>query len=206
MNNKNIQHNENYKIYLTVGQVIAQEDVDSKLSEAKSAYKGGNLDDSRFALQQALDALDAVIGKEILTLLPDKMGDMVADEKSDNVTGSSAGFGGIYVNRDYADSENKISSSFQLISDSPLLKGINAILAMPGIMTGSDPNQKRIKVDGYKSLMQKNEGDDGSVSYDVQIPFGNSLITFHCEGVSSESDVEAMANTIPVSKIVKLAQ
>ena len=190
---------------ITIDKAMAQ-DIDAKLTEAKSSYKSGNLDDSRFALQQALDAVDQAIGKEILAILPGKMGSMVADDKSDNVTGSSAGFGGIYVNREYNAGEDQPSSSVQLITDSPLLTGINAILAMPAMLAGSDPNQKRIKVDGYKALMQRNEGDNGDVSYDVQIPFGNSLLTFHCDGVSNENDVVAMANTIPVSKIAKMAQ
>ena len=43
---------------------MAQE-FDKNIASAKSAYGAGNLEDTRFALQQALHELDIVIGKEI---------------------------------------------------------------------------------------------------------------------------------------------
>jgi hypothetical protein len=66
--------------------------------------------------------------------------------------------------------------------------------------SGADSNQKRIKVGTYKALLQINDAEDGTKYYDVQVPFGSSLLTFHCDGYS-ESDVVTMANTIPVAKI-----
>ena len=61
-------------------------------------------------------------------------------------------------------------------------------------------DQKRIKVGTYKAMLQTNESEDGTKNYDVQVPFSNSLLTFHCDGYS-ENDVVSMANTIPVDKI-----
>src|SRR3972149_53878 len=181
------------------------QDFEGKLTEAKTAYNNGNLDDARFALQQALNEVNVAIGKEILLVLPKDMGGLNYREKEDNISGANIGFAGLYVSRAFSDAKND-TASIVIISDSPLLAGINAILNMPAIMTSGDPNQKRIKVDGYKALLQKNDPGDGKISWEVQVPFNNSLLTFHFEGGKTESEITALANTIPVSKIANLAK
>ena len=68
------------------------QDFAKRLTEAKTAYAAGKLDDSRFAMEQMLQELDIITGKEVLKILPMKMGDKAADTKNDNVTGSSGFF------------------------------------------------------------------------------------------------------------------
>ncbi len=184
-----------------VAGTLYPQNFESKLSEAQSAYKSGKLDDARMALQEALNEINITIGKEILALLPETMKDLSFDAAQDGVNGTGLGYAGLYVSRTYGQTENKKSASIVIITDSPLLAGINSILSLPAIMTsGADSDQKRIKVGTYKALLQINEAEDGTINYDVQVPFGNSLLTFHCDGYS-ETDVTAMANTIPVAKI-----
>jgi hypothetical protein len=190
----------------TVSGIFSQE-VAGKLDEAKSNYKSGNHEDARFALQEALVEIDEVIGKMILDELPKKMGGLEMNANGDQVTGMSSSYVGLFVQRSYGANDTVQSADIEIISDSPLITGINAILSMPAFIAGGDPNQKRIKVDGYKSLLQKNVDENGvAASYDVQIPFGSSLLSFHCRGFANENDVIAMVNTIPVAKIVKIAR
>lgn len=187
-------------LYLITGTIYPQ-NFESRLSEAQSAYKSGNLDDARMALQEALNEVNMTIGKEVLALLPETMKDLSFDATQDGVNGTGLGYAGLYVSRTYGQAGNNQSASIVIITDSPLLAGINSILSLPAIMTsGADSDQKRIKIGTYKALLQINEDEDGTKNFDVQVPFGNSLLTFHCEGYS-ETDVTAMANTIPVAKI-----
>ena len=44
------------------------QDFAKRVSEARTAYGAGKLDDARFAMQQALQELDMAMGKEILKL------------------------------------------------------------------------------------------------------------------------------------------
>ncbi|MFO7657913.1 MAG: hypothetical protein R6W78_12685 [Bacteroidales bacterium] len=176
------------------------QDFDSKLSGAGSSYKSGDLDGARTALQEALKEVNLAIGREVLKLLPETMKDMGFNKTEDDVNVTGTGFSGLFIGRTYGKSETGKSARIEVITDSPLLAGINAILSLPAIMTSSDSGQKRIKVGTYKALLQLNEGEDGKKSYDIQVPFGSSLLTVHCEGYS-EADVTAMANTIPVAKI-----
>lgn len=179
------------------------QDVQASLDSALSSYKSGDLDQARYALQQALTGINQAIGKEILLLLPASMEGMVSDEKSDNLTGTSYGFAGLFVSRSY--SGENTSASVDIISDSPMLAGINTLLTMPAF-GASDPNQKRIKINGYKALLTRSTSDEGTVSYTIQLPFSNSLLTFNCSGFDSEEKVTGMAGMIPVDKIVKLTQ
>jgi hypothetical protein len=181
---------------------LRAQDVNAQLNEAQSAYKSGELQNTRFALQQALNEIDRAIGAEIIKMLPENMGSMAFVEAEDNITATSMGFAGLFVSRSYmADNTN---ASVQIMSDAPFLAGVNALLALPAF--ASDPNQKRIRIGSYRALMQKSQDDSGKVSWDVQIPVSSTLITFHCSGVDSEQAVTDMANTIPVEQIAKFAQ
>lgn len=179
---------------------FAQE-VDRRLGEARAAYEAGNLEAARFALQQALNDIDLAIGQEILAVLPDRLGDMGAAAAEDQVSSAGMGYAGLFLSRTYTNNGDA-SVNLQLVADSPLLAGINTILALP--MIAADSNQKRIRVGGYRALLQKNEGQDGRVSYDVQIPFGSSLMTLEFKGVEDEGAVTSMAGTIPVDQVSRL--
>jgi hypothetical protein len=190
-------------IITAMGISLTAQEVTASLDEALSSYQSENLDDARFALQGALVGINQAIGQEILAILPDEMNGMAKIEAGDDVTGVNTGFAGLFINRSYAAEER--NASIQIVSDSPLLAGINAILAMPGFMT-SDENQKRIKIDGYKALLTRNSDSEGVVSYDLQIPFSGSLLTFQCSGIDDEDVVIGMADRIPVDEIVSIAR
>lgn len=185
------------------GTLINAQEVTASLDEALSSYESDNLEDARFALQGALNEINQTIGKEILAILPDDMNGMSKVEAGDDVTGINTGFAGLFINRSYtAESRN---ASIEIVSDSPLLAGINTLLAMPGFMI-SDENQKRIKIEGYKALLTKDTDNEGLVSYDIQMPFSGSLLTLQCEGIEDENEVIGMANKIPIDEIIAIAR
>lgn len=177
--------------------------VEPKLDEAQAAYRAGNLEATRFALQQAMNEIDLAIGREVLGLLPASMGQIPMVEADDQVGSAGMGFAGLYVHRYYR-SDGDSSADLQILADSPLLAGINAILALPSFV--SDANQKRIRVGNYRSLLQKSEDSSGHVTWDIQVPFGSSLLTLQVKGLDSEQAVIDMANTIPVDQVARLIQ
>ncbi|HDR89734.1 MAG TPA: hypothetical protein ENN63_08940 [Bacteroidetes bacterium] len=179
------------------------QDVPAKLNEALAAWEAGQLENARYALEEALNGINHTIGKEILDLLPTSMGDMAMVAEEDDATGTSMGIAGLFVQRNYRNGEK--NASVEIVSDSPLLSGINTILSMPVIMQ-NDPNQKRIRLGNYKALMTRTTDDTGKVSWDIQMPFGSSLLTFRCSGIEDEATVTGLANTLQVEKIVAAAQ
>jgi len=73
-------------------------------------------------------------------------------------------------------------------------------------MGNSDPNQKRMKISGYKAMLQKSNSDETNVSYTLQIPLNQALFTLHVKGIPGENDVINIANGLPLDQIAKLAQ
>jgi len=185
--------------------VTAQE-FDKSLASAKSAYSSGNLEDARFNLEAALHEVDVAIGKEVMKVLPTTLGTLAYNTKDDNVTGMSSSFAGLFVHRTYGTAEDK-KANIDVVSDSPMMAGINAILTMPMVMNSGDGNQKVIKVQGYKSLLSRQVDEAGKVTgYDVQTPFGNSMLTLHYNGNITEAEITKLANSIPLEKIIAIAQ
>lgn len=191
-------------LFLSAGLVTRAQDFDKNVATAKSSYASGKLQDSRFAMEQALRDLDMAIGKEILKVLPTKMGTLATVEKEDNVTGSG-NYVGLYVQRNYGADPKK--GSIEIINNSPMINSLNAILSMPvigGMMR--DENQKMVKIQGYKSILNKQvNSDTGKTNYELQIPMNNTLVTLKMDD-SNEGEITAAANGIPLAKIVQMAQ
>src|SRR4030042_6372807 len=114
---------------LSSGIQLYSQDIQSNLDAARSSYQSGDLENARFALQEALNYSNQAIGQEILALLPASIGGMEKTTDGDNVTGTGMGFAGLFVNRTYTGA-NK-NASVEIIGDSPMMAGINALLAMP---------------------------------------------------------------------------
>ena len=182
-----------------VGSAAAQE-FDKQATAARASYTAGKLDDSRFAMQQMLQELDMITGKEIMKLLPQKMQDKTAVAAKDNVSGAS-GWAGVIIHREYGTGDKNIA--LETITNSPLLGSLNALLSLPFVANNAE--QKVVKIDGYKALVQKVSGENNTSDYELQLPLNSTLITLKAPGYTQEQ-VIAMANTLPVPEIAKMVQ
>ena len=179
------------------------QDFNKNIATAKTSYAAGNLEDARFAMQQMLNDLDMAIGREVLKMLPSKMGSASSNAANDNVT-ANTGLMGVAIHRDYGSGEKMYS--LDLMSNSPLVASINAILSIPFIGNSGDGTQKTVKIDGYKGMLQKSVDEETKkTDYTLQVPIGSTLLTFTAPD-SNEDEVVRMANTIPLSQITKLVQ
>ena len=179
------------------------QDFDKNLTAARTSYGSGDLENARFSMEQMLRDLDMAIGKEILKLLPTTVATLKANEKEDNLSGG--GGSGLFVHRSFGADPKR--ASIEIINNSPMINSLNTILSMPmigGMMR--DENQKQIKVQGYKSLLNRNlNSETGKTSYDLQIPMNNTLVTLKIDD-TSEAEITQAANALPLSKIAAMAQ
>ena len=191
--------------FIAVLILSAQGDFKKELASARTAYTAGKLDDSRTAMQQMLYELDMITGKEVLKLLPQKMQDKAVLTKQDNVT-SASGFLGVIIHREWGTTAGSTESkniNVDIISNSPLITSINALLSVPFI--GNSGGNKVVKISGYKALVTKTESGNGGADYDLQMPLNNALITLKAPGLSQD-DIIALANTLPIESIAKILQ
>lgn len=190
-------------ILLGVSGLAQAQDFNKNLASARSAYNAGNLEDARFALQQMLNDIDLLVGKEIMKLLPTKMDAQASNAKEDNVA-VNTGLSGVTIHRTYGTGDK--NSSLDIMGNSPLVASINAILSIPFMGNSGDGTQKVVKVHGYKSVLQKTVDTETNVTdFTLQIPLNSTLITFTVNN-STEADVLRLANTIPLPEIAKLIQ
>jgi len=194
-------------IFLTITLVYSRaQEFDKQIADAKSAYEAGNYEESRYAVQNALHEIDIKIGQEVLAVLPDKINDMAYDPADDQVTGSGTDFVGLYIERQWGTSDAQ-NLEFSVISDSPLMATVNTFLALPMIMTGSDSNQKKIKVEGYKAMLEKKVDENNTVTgYSLMLPYSNALLQLNYNGSTTEEAFMAMVKQIPVTKITEISQ
>jgi len=182
--------------------LLAQNDFKKGLNEARASYASNKLDDSRFAMQQMLYELDMITGKEVLKLLPQKMLDGSIVAKADNVSGAS-GFVGVIIHREWGkDGSPDKNISMDIISNSPLIASLNALLSLPFI--GNTGDNKVVRIAGYKALVSKIDAG-GTTNYDLQLPLNSSLITLKAPGLSQDQVIK-LANTLPVPEIAKMLQ
>lgn len=190
-------------LFLCLTITLTAQDFDKNLATARSAYSGGNLEDARFAMQQMMNDIDLIIGKEVMKLLPAKLESRNANTKNDNVT-ANTGLTGVVMHRDYG--ANEKTAVLDIMSNSPLVGSLNAILSLPFMGNSGDGSQKVVKVHGYKGVLQKEvDTETNKSNFTLQIPMNATLLTLTVND-SNETEVLRMANTIPVQQIVKLVQ
>jgi hypothetical protein len=193
-----------YSIFILIlfTTAVQAQDFSKDIADAKSSYSSGKLADAHFSLEQAIQEIDMIVGKEVLKLLPEKMNDMAATTKDDQVT-ANVGFVGATIHRSYGTTGSQI----EIISNSPLITSLNAFLNMPfvgGMMRNS--TTKVVKIQGYKSRLEKQgDNENGKPNYQLQIPFKNALISITANGMD-ENSVMSFANSIPLDKIATLIQ
>jgi len=189
---------------LLIPTLALSQEFDKNLASARSSYSSGDLSNARFSMNQMLGVLDEAIAKEILKLLPTKLGSLDYKQKEDQLTGGSGGYaGGLFVNR-YFGNDPK-TASIEIVNNSPYITSLNELLSMPMIGMG-DSSQKSIKIQGYKGILRKQTGsDDNKLSYELQLPFNNTLLTLKVAD-TTESEITQFANTIPLAKIATAAQ
>lgn len=192
-------------VVMAVSVTVFAQDFDKSMADARSSYSSGDLENARFAMEQMLRDLDVAIGKEIMKMLPTKLGSMDYNEKQDNVTGNGGGVGtGLFLQRSFGNDMN--NARIDVINNSPLITSLNAILALPMIANSSDGTQKVVKVQGYKSVLNRNDNEEtGKTGYTLQVPMNNTLFTLEVSECT-ESEILQMVTTVPLSKIAEIAQ
>ncbi len=177
------------------------QEFNTQLTTARTAYKAGKLDESRFAMEQLLQEIDMMVGKEVLKILPAKIEDKAANTAGDNVSGAS-GYFGVVIHREYGTPEKNIS--VEILSNSPLITSLNAMLSLP-MIGGAGGDSKVVRISGYKALLNKVSGEGDKSDYEIQLPMNTALITLRAPGYTQDQ-VLKIANSLPVAQIAKMNQ
>jgi hypothetical protein len=191
-------------LFFEMIKVHAQDEFGKRLSEARAAFAANKLGDTRFAMQQMMQEIDINIGKSILKSLPLKVESWSVNIANDHVSGAS-GFFGVVVHRDYGTIDSTGTPfSVEVINNSPVLVGLNALLSLPVMVNGDI--RKVVKIAGYKALIEPSSTEFGPTGgHYIQISIGSTLITLNLNKGSMEQ-VQKIAESMPIAEIAKLSQ
>ncbi|HVX49275.1 MAG TPA: hypothetical protein VHB48_03930 [Chitinophagaceae bacterium] len=196
---------------ISTATIIKAQDFKTDLANARTNYASGKLSDAHYNIEQAMQELDLIVGKEVLKILPAKIDTLNVNTGDDQVM-SNSGFLGANIHRSYGQLSNMMnnaggkSADISIVTNSPLISGINTFLNTPilgGMMT-SDAS-KSIKVQGYKARLEKSNGSMGQIDYSIEVPLSNTLITFKVTN-TTDTEILNLVNTIPLQQIAKLLQ
>ena len=75
-------------------------------------------------------------------------------------------------------------------------------------MISADSNQKKIKFEGYKALLERkvNEETAKTTGYLLQLPYSSSLLQIEYNGEITEADFLALAKQIPIRQVTEIAE
>ena len=127
-------------LLLAVAGIAFGQEAEKNIAAARQAYEAGKLEDSRFAMEQALRELDLAIGKEIMAELPAKIGPFSAVAGGDAINAAGSGMG-LVLSKKYGTEAKGLH--LDIINNSPLIAGINTILSLPIAGLGN-PDQKQV--------------------------------------------------------------
>lgn len=179
---------------------LPAQDFTKSLTEARTTYAAGNLSNARFAMEQMLQELDVALGQDILKALPAKLETLPANVTNDEISGGAIG---LTIQRSYGSGAK--TAEVEIMNNSPLLASLNALLALPFATNTVDNNQKKVKVQGFKAVLNKTSDDTGKANFELQVPLQNTLLTFKVNN-SQEAEVLRLAEALPLDKIAQLAK
>jgi len=183
------------------GLISTPPDVKQNLADAEAAYKKNSYGESRYSVQQAMLGVELEIGNKILKSLPESIVGLNKDAASDQVTSTGWGWAGLTIHREYSDGKDK-QLTVNIANNSVLMAGVNAYFASGGYaqQTNGEQNWKQTKVQGYKAIIEFNEGS----GYKLSVPIGQSSIIVY-EGINFATEPEMMkaAEVIKIDGIKK---
>jgi hypothetical protein len=182
------------------GLVNTPPDVKENLNAAETSFKNASYGESRYAIQQAMLAVELQIGQNILKSLPMTVGGLPADSLQDQVTSTGWGWAGLTIQRVYVQGEKQFT--FTIANNSMWMQAVNMYLANGGYSqsTGGQQNWKQTKVKGYKAVIEYNE----NTGYKLSVPLGQtSLLIYEGINFATEQDMMNAANQIDIDNIKK---
>lgn len=186
----------------------AQEAIDVYLKEAQGYVAQKNYAQAQLSLQDAMNAINTLIGKQIAESLPDDINGLKAEGVESNAAAMGMLGGGLTVNKMYRHpAKESNEASVSILANSPMLSMMNMYLTNPSLM-GSE--YKSIRVGTRRAIlkteMQDYYDDNASKSIqirstEIQIPLSQTLITINAKGFATEADELAFANKIDLEKL-----
>lgn len=194
-----------FSLSLALAQETKDEKINRMIKDATSYVKEKKYKDAAGTLQEAINTINDIIGGEILTGLPTSAAGLASDAGNDQITSLGTLMGaGLQVQRMYYNDKGQ-NVNITIQPNSPQVQSLNLFLDNPDDYPGEEAG-KRVKVKDHKALLRftKAEGEDGSSSGYLSMPFYTSAITVQGSGFKDEAEFMAFLETFDWQKLAKV--
>jgi hypothetical protein len=171
---------------------IVADDITDTMADALSAYKKGDYVQTQEDLTYVMELLKQKKGDSIKTLLPNALDGWKAEDAKSETAGAGMLGGGATSSRTYTKDKSKIIIA--VVTDSPLLQGLGAIMGNPMFSSGG----KLKRINREKATINYNpQRKSGEITIMLDKRF---LITVKGKKVT-EDELVAYAKAIDFKKI-----
>ena len=165
------------------------DDVEESIKEALEFYKEGAFRDAVESLNYAVQLIQQKKGQTLEALLPEPLAGWQAEDSSSQAAGAAVFGGGVTAEREYR--KGNASVTVRIVTDSPLMQGMMAMLTNPMFAASGGGRLERIK--RQRAIVQYEDGDSsGEINIVVD---GRFLVTIEGQGAALE-DLKAYAEAI----------
>jgi len=173
-------------------------DVNKNIETARASFDAKNYSEAKYAIRQAILGVEMEIGQKVLASLPESVGGLDKDPKSDRVSSSGIGFVGMSIERVYVKGDQELR--MMIANNSAMLSAINMYMAAGGYGASTDQNHKPVTLQGNRGVLEYDEYS----GYKLSVPIGqSSLIVLEGINFQNEGEIMAAAEKFDVNGIKK---
>lgn len=171
------------------------------IKDAKDYYKQKKYKESAATLQEAINNINEMIGRIILSGMPAELNGMKADPGNDQTTSLGTLMGaGMNVARIYQGDEGTLTVT--IMPNSPQVEAVNMFLNNPSDYGTETEAGKNIKIGDYKALCKFKNTEEEKIAY-LQMTLGSTLISYAGDGFKTEEEFIKCAEKIDYNKLAK---
>lgn len=185
----------------TQNQEDPKDPVYKHIKDAKDYYKQKKYKESAATLQEAINNINEMIGKIILSGMPADINGMTADPGNDQTTSLGTLMGaGMTVARIYQGEQGMLTVT--IMPNSPQVEAVNTFLSNPNDYGTETEAGKSIKIGDYRALCKFKNTEEEKVAY-MQMTLGSTLISYAGDGFKSEEEFIKCAEKVDYTKLAK---
>lgn len=138
------------------------DDVTDTVDDAMVSYKNGDFTKAAEDLSFALDLLKQKKGESLKVFLPEPLAGWTAEEAKSQTVGTAMFGGGTTLSRKYLKGNSSIS--IEIITDSPMMQSVSAMLTNP--MFASSNDTEMIRINREKGILKfRKEDKSGELTF-----------------------------------------
>ena len=180
-----------------------KEEINKVIIESQKLLDKGEYRDCANELQNAINLINDIIGAEILESLPLTINTLESSSAEDQTTSLGSLMGaGITVIRNYHNEKGEVVT-VTITPNSPQLNMVQTFLANPDDYKDATHIGSAIKVGKKDAMLKFDDSNEAATFAFLQMPLGNTLITFRGDRIASAEDMIKFAAALDYKALGK---